>query len=139
MISVQNPDLRYRNLWLTVGYMLLGTIIYLSVTSQPVDLDLDFPYQDKLMHALAYFVLMGWFVQIFYELKKRVLLAVAFIVMGVVLEYIQSFDPARYSEFADMVANTTGVLLAAFLSKVTSFGLLLHRLEVRMTGDGKRN
>ncbi|RKZ66893.1 MAG: VanZ family protein, partial [Gammaproteobacteria bacterium] len=39
-----------------------------------------------------------------------------FVIMGVVLEYLQSFDPTRMSEFADMIANSTGVVLGLMLA-----------------------
>ena len=57
--------LRYRPLWLTVGYGLIVLIIYLSLTSDPVSFDIDLPYTDKLEHMLAYFTLTAWFVQLY--------------------------------------------------------------------------
>ncbi|NNL06456.1 MAG: hypothetical protein HKO86_01940, partial [Gammaproteobacteria bacterium] len=55
-----NPDLRYRRLWLFIGYALVAMVIYLSLTSSPVHIDTELPYQDKLFHALAYFALTFW-------------------------------------------------------------------------------
>ncbi len=129
MMSESNPDLRYFKLWLVIGYALMAFIIYMSLTSEPVEIDLDFPYMDKFFHALAYFSLMGWFAQMFHAQAQRTAFAVAFVMMGVILEYMQSFDPARYYEVDDMIANTLGVAIAVFLAKRTSFRHLLVKFE----------
>ena len=124
-----NPVLHYRWFWLLVGYTLLGLVIYLSVTSQPIELDLGFPYQDKFSHALAYFVLTGWFAQVYHVQWQLMVHAMLFIVLGILMEYVQSFDPVRMAEAADMLANITGVLAAVVLSRKTSFRLFLKRAE----------
>ena len=101
-----NPELRYRKLWLIIGYALIALVVYLSLTSSPVEIDTDLPYQDKLFHALAYFLLTFWFMQI-YHIKHHVFWWVIFFLsLGLMLEYLQGFDPERYSEVGDMIANT---------------------------------
>ena len=111
-----NPDLRYRKLWLVIGYFLIILVIFLSLTSSPVEIDTELPYLDKLFHALAYFSLTFWFMQI-YHIKHHVIRwAIFFLSLGLLLEYLQSFDPERYSEVGDMVANTLGVMLGVGLS-----------------------
>ena len=111
-----NPDLRYRKLWLGIGYLLIILVIFLSLTSSPVEIDTELPYLDKLFHALAYFSLTFWFMQI-YHIKHHVIRwAIFFLSLGLLLEYLQSFDPERYSEVGDMVANTLGVMLGVGLS-----------------------
>lgn len=116
MIATAYPDLKFRFAWLVIGYLLVSLVVYLSLTSAPVDMDLSFPYEDKFFHALAYFVLMFWFAQIYHDGFQRNVIALALVCMGVILEYLQSFDPARVSDFADMVANSTGVALGFSLS-----------------------
>lgn len=116
-MQVVNPDLRYRKLWLGIGYFLIILVIFLSLTSSPVEIDTKLPYQDKLFHVLAYFSLTFWFMQI-YHIKHHVIgWAIFFLSLGLLLEYLQSFDPERYSEVGDMVANTLGVMLGVGLSK----------------------
>lgn len=110
------PELKLRILWLIIGYLLVALVVFLSLSSSPVDTGLRFPYEDKLYHALAYFTLMLWFAQIYHDRFKRTLFAVLFIMLGVALEYLQSFDPNRYSEFGDIVANSTGVLLGLLIA-----------------------
>jgi len=84
-----NPEFRYFKLWLATGYLLMAVIIYLSLTATPVEVDLGFPYQDKFFHALAYFSLMGWFAQMYHMQGQRFAFAIAFILMGIILEYLQ--------------------------------------------------
>ncbi len=116
MIATVYPDLKFRFFWLLIGYLLISLVVYLSLTSDPVDVDMSIPYEDKFFHCLAYFVLMAWFAQIYHRSLQRNMIALAFVVMGVALEYLQSFDPARMSEFADMIANSTGVVLGLTLA-----------------------
>ena len=128
MMQVVNPDLRYRKLWLGIGYFLIILVIFLSLTSSPVEIDSKLPYQDKLFHALAYFSLTFWFMQI-YHIKHHVTgWAIFFLSLGLLLEYLQSFDPERYSEVGDMIANTIGVVAAAILSR-TRFRYMLVNFE----------
>ena len=115
-----HPEIRFKALWFFTGVALVALVVYLSLTSSPVDTGLDFPYQDKLYHAFAYFVLMAWFGQIYHTTLQRIVFAVFFVVLGFTMEYMQSFDPNRMAEFADMVANTAGVFIGYV---VTATGL----------------
>lgn len=128
LIEKAYPDLKLRLLWLSIGYALVILIMFLSLTGSPVSLAISFLNEDKFYHALAYFCLMSWFAQIYHDRFRRNMLAVIFVLMGASLEYIQSFDPNRFAEFGDMVANITGVLIALLLS-LTSFRFMLVRLE----------
>ncbi|MGD2052752.1 MAG: VanZ family protein [Gammaproteobacteria bacterium] len=123
-----NPDLRYRKLWLLIGYLMIALVIYLSLTSSPLQIDANLPYQDKVFHALAYFVLTFWFMQIYHIRHHVVRWLVFFLCLGLLLEYLQGFDPHRFSEMGDMVANALGVMLAAGLS-MTPLRYALTRLE----------
>jgi len=109
-----NPDLKYKFFWLLIGYAIVALIVYLSLTSKPLDLNLGFVNQDKLYHALAYFTLMFWFTQIYHKKLQRVLLTVIFVLLGLLMEYAQSFSPYRTADVFDMLANSTGVMLAFF-------------------------
>jgi VanZ family protein len=124
-----NPTHRYQKLWLAVGYALVALVIYLSVTSNPPDPGIEIPNFDKVAHTLAYFAMMGWFAQLYHIKKQRVIYALSFVVMGVTLEYVQSFDPARMAEFADMVANTSGVVIALLITRMPAFRLVLKKIE----------
>ena len=129
MIHIVNPVHRYQKLWLVIGYALVALVIYLSASSHPPDSGIELPNFDKVMHALAYFVLMGWFAQLYHVKKHRIIYALAFVFMGIVLEIVQSFDPARSAELADMVANTSGVLLALLLTRIPALRQVLKKIE----------
>lgn len=124
-----NPSFRFQKLWLAIGYTLVTLVIYLSVTSNPPDPGIDVPFFDKIAHTLAYFAMMGWFAQIYHVKKQRIIYALSFIALGVALEFVQSFDPARMAEFADMVANTSGVVVAVLLTMKPAFRLILQKVE----------
>ncbi|MCW8923116.1 MAG: VanZ family protein [Gammaproteobacteria bacterium] len=125
----ENPIHRYKKLWLAMGYALVAIVIYLSVTSHPPDSGLEIPFYDKIGHTLAYFILMGWFAQLYHLKRQRTMYALGFVAMGVAMEYVQSFDPARMAEFADMVANTLGVVIALLITRMTAFRLVLKKVE----------
>ncbi|NOQ68740.1 MAG: hypothetical protein GQ573_01300 [Gammaproteobacteria bacterium] len=122
------PYLRLRFLWLSIGYALVALVVFLSLTSNPVKIGMSFPYEDKVYHAFAYFTLMAWFSQIYHDRFQRYMIAVVFVLMGITLEYLQSFDPYRYYEFADMIANSTGVALG-FSIALTGAKNILLRIE----------
>ncbi len=129
-----NPDLKLRSFWLVVAYGLVALVVYLSLTSNPVKTGLSFLYQDKFFHALAYFVLMFWFSQIYHTNIKRNIIAIILIAVGVTLEFLQSLNPLRFYEFADMLANSTGVVLAYFLTLTNAKNYLL-KFEKVMLGS----
>ena len=123
-----NPHLRFRHLWLLIGYAMILLVVYLSLTSTPVRLDTGLPYQDKLLHMLAYFSLAFWFMQIYHVRRYLLRWFVFFLLLGLLMEYLQGFDARRYSEVGDMIANVTGVALAAVLSR-TRLRFVLARFE----------
>lgn len=131
-MEAENPELRYRKLWLIIGYLLIALVIFLSLTSSPVRINMQLPYQDKLFHALAYFVITFWFMQVYHVRHHVFRWAIFFLCLGLLMEYLQSFEPKRYSEVGDMVANTLGVSAALALSR-TQLRFMLARLERYIT------
>ncbi len=110
-----NP-LKYKYVWLSIGYMMVAFVIYSSLTTSPVTP--GFKLSDKLMHVIGYFGLMGWFMQIYHDKKIQLWIALAFISMGVGLEFLQDMGGVRVFELNDMIANVFGVLLAYVLVKI---------------------
>ncbi len=108
--------LKYRNVWLTGGWLLVSLIVYLSLTPHPPE-PMSFPNADKLEHGFAYAVLSWWFCQIYLSLRQREIVIVTLIAMGVSIEFLQGWSGYRYFEYADMLANSIGAV----------FGLLLAR------------
>jgi len=91
---------------LMVCAVAIGSVAALPVPIKSVML------QDKLLHTFAYACLMGWFAQIYRHDLTRLVLVVGLILMGIAMEFIQGMVPYRQYEVLDMVANTSGVLLA---------------------------
>jgi VanZ family protein len=54
---------------------------------------------------------MFWFSQIYPRARTRLFIALSLALMGVALEIAQGYTTYRSFEYADMVANATGVLL----------------------------
>jgi len=98
-----------RILAVSAGWALVATVIWLSVTPQPIQTGID--QGDKLGHLLAYGSLMFWFCVLYRPLRVRAFYAAGFIAMGIALEFVQGWLGYRSFEVADMVANTVGVVL----------------------------
>ncbi len=112
-----------------VGYMLVAYVIYSSLTPNPIEVDVsDF---DKYAHTFGYFVLMGWFMQIYHAKKMLMICAAVFVSMGVGLEFLQGLTGYRYFDVYDMLANSFGVLLALLLVK-TPFPQILYYFEQKI-------
>jgi len=123
-----NPHLKYTKLWLCLGALLIALIWYLSLTPDPPDTGID--NGDKFGHFFAYGLLMVWFAQIYIRVKLRLWLMLAFILMGVLLEVLQSMTAVRTYSYADMAANTTGVFIGLLLSQ-GPMARLLQQFERR--------
>ncbi|MCW8900123.1 MAG: VanZ family protein [Gammaproteobacteria bacterium] len=109
--------MRYFKLWLCIGWLLILLLCYFSLTLNPPKIDIKFEYLDKLEHMFSYFVLMSWFAQLYHSKLTRVYYALFFIALGITLEVLQGLGGIRYFEYADMLANTTGVVIACLVTK----------------------
>lgn len=121
------PVLRYKPIWLLVGYILIAAVFYLSLTPDPLKIETSIIYFDKINHFTAYFVLMFWFAQIYYSLFQRRTLFIVFVCMGVLIEVLQAFEITRMFEWYDMLANTLGVALAFVITR-GDIRFILNRL-----------
>jgi len=106
--------LRFEKFWISIGLSLVLLVILLSLTSLPMP---SVNYGDKAGHVLAYFVLMGWFAQIYHAPQSRFYYMIGFLLLGGLLEILQGLSGTRFAEWSDMLANTIGVLLAWQLTK----------------------
>jgi len=114
----KEPDLlgrlRFPNLWLAAGFLLVSLVIVLSLMPHPPHMA-QLRGHDKLGHFAAYIGLTLWFGQIYVKARIRWTIALAFVVLGISLEYAQLLSGYRSFEFADMGANAAGVLCALLL------------------------
>ena len=117
--------LRYYNLWLSIGWIMVFLLSYFSLVSNPPEFNIKFEYFDKVRHFVAYFILMFWFSQIYKTSKFRLFYFLFFILMGIVLEILQGLGGVRYFEYYDMLANSLGVALAWIITKGSLKNILL--------------
>ncbi len=121
----QAPVLKLRKVWLLAGAGLIMLVVYLSLMHNPPKLS-DFHMLDKLEHISAYGFLMFWFGQIFWRLNQRIMLAIGFVTMGIFIEIMQGMQGFRVFEYADMLANTTGVVIGWGLAQTALKKSLLY-------------
>jgi VanZ family protein len=116
-------ELRWVALWLTIAWLLVATVIVVSL----VRLGVQIPGQqgDKVGHILTYATLMFWFGQIYVRAPTKLLIATALALMGVALEIAQGFTSYRSFEYADMAANATGVMIGWLVGPPRTWNLLL--------------
>jgi len=125
--------LRFKRLWLMFGLLLVSGVTYASVANVPAQVT-SLVFNDKLTHVAVYACLMGWFSQIFRHDLTRVIFVFLLSGMGIGIEFIQAATPTRNFELLDMVANTSGVVLAWALA-YTWVGTILWRVESFFFGD----
>lgn len=107
--------MRYLRWWRSVGAIFLisvvvGSLLPLSQMAQAIN--------DKLEHFLVYFLLMAWFGQLY---RRRLILVVAFLLMGLALEILQGQTRYRHFDWYDVAANSAGIL-AAWMTLFTPLG-----------------
>ena len=119
--------LRFRRVWIGIGVLMVLFVAVLSLVRLPPPVT-TFMLHDKLMHTFVYACLMGWFAQIYRHDLTRLVLAIALIALGIGVEVAQGATEYRQLEFLDMIANTSGVVLAWALA-YTWVGNVLSRVE----------
>jgi hypothetical protein len=109
-------ELRFPTLWLSVGFLLIMLVIVASLMPNPPHVA-RFSGNDKLGHFAAYIAITFWFGQIYTRNRARWSMALAFVILGISLEYLQRLSGYRTFEYADMGANAAGVLCALLLAQ----------------------
>ena len=125
------PVLIFRPLWLTLGWLLVASVWYLSLTPKPPQVDLGIDFFDKINHFTAYAAMMGWFMQLYHSARTRFIYAFGFICMGIAIEFVQGMGPHRLFEVADMLANSMGVLVSLSFMR-TGFCRQLWHIEQKI-------
>lgn len=99
-----------------------------SLIHAPVVLEDAPENSDKIIHATAYFFFcLFWFIYLYWtgmrERKFKTVLTIAAgwsLFFGMVIEILQlEFTTYRTGDFMDMLANTTGVLLAVLVLSIS--------------------
>ena len=85
---------------------------------------LALPQGDKLLHVLAFAMLMGWWGNLYHRSRQRLGVAVACLVFGLLIECAQwPHDPEDASVW-DLVADALGLALGALLLRTPLAGAL---------------
>ncbi len=119
---------KLRKLWLFTGWLLVALVVYVSLI--PALPFIDITAGDKVAHVFAYATLTLWFLQL-YPADRRTMLVIDFLVMGIALEFLQGLTASRSFEYADIAANTGGVVLGWLLAK-TRLSNTLHVIEKQL-------
>lgn len=130
MEASETLELRYRAVWLAIGWLMVAVVVYLSLSASPPK-GPDFPDSDKLMHGLTYLVLTAWYGQLYRSGGGRLGWAVAFAALGAVLEVLQGLGGAREASWADGAANAAGAACGWLLLR-TRFSAGLSWVEGRL-------
>jgi uncharacterized protein YfiM (DUF2279 family) len=99
---------RFGRIWLLLGWGMVLSVFVLSLI--PVDVDLG-KGSDKIEHFVAYAALSFWFGLLYVQQRRQLGFALGFILMGVVIEFLQGMTDYRDFELADMVADAIGAAI----------------------------
>ncbi|MFK7886444.1 MAG: VanZ family protein [Gammaproteobacteria bacterium] len=106
----------YPLFWLTIGILLIVAVIALTLWPEPIGA-IPSSMSDKTGHVIAYFTLMSWFAGL-YPRQRHILWAVFFVLLGVGLEWLQSFVEIRMTELLDAGANALGAAIGLVLARL---------------------
>lgn len=130
--------LGHKNLLILLGvYTVLltwGSLAKLVI--KPIDLQVD--WGDKVVHFIAYFIFtIIWFLVLFFSNKSRnnfmsslMQAMIICFVYGLLMEFLQqTLTDYRSSDWYDVLANTTGIVFAAFLIKIIENKLIRYKMN----------
>ena len=109
----------YRYLTLSIAWG--GVVVYLLIIYSPkFGLPTSFPFLDKVVHLILFFIQSIFITNTIYEYRNRnnrILLIVSIIfllLLGVIIEIQQIYLPYRTFEIMDLISNFVGVLCGSF-------------------------
>lgn len=118
------PEYRFVHLWQTLGWiMVLAIVIGSLAPSRMVEPVLP-EWNDKVIHVMAYGIVMFWFGMLDRTLWRQALWALGFVAMGVAIEFAQRETGYRDFEIADMAADAIGVALGWLLARTPAAGAI---------------
>jgi len=100
---------------------MVATVIALSLAPAAPLPEVTVDYDDKIAHGFAYGTLMVWFAVITVR-DTWVRVALRLFALGAGLECCHALLPYRSASFADVLANTGGILLGAIVAFALTTG-----------------
>jgi VanZ family protein len=104
-----------------IGRLMVAAVVVLSLVPAAPLPEITAGYDDKLAHGLIYSVLMAWFAVIAAR-PDWTDLGIRLFALGAALESCQALLPYRSASFADIYANTSGILLGTIVAFVLTTG-----------------
>lgn len=111
-----------KKLALTAAIIYSAVLAFMSFIKLNNVPDIGVDFGDKIFHFLAYFILTFlWFSAFFYNFKLKKTKAISYaatvsVIFGIIIEVLQDKLTAyRSLDVYDVVANTSGVVLAVFI------------------------
>jgi VanZ family protein len=127
---VNRQSLELARTWYGLGALMLVTVAVLSLIPIPAE---SVPGGDKVAHLVTYAALGAWFSLLVDRAAQLVWSVAGLIGFGVLMEGLQALTGYRFAEWADVVANTSGVLLGT-LFYLTPAPKLLRFFDARLAG-----
>ncbi|WP_424682029.1 VanZ family protein [Frateuria sp. YIM B11624] len=113
--------------WVALGAVLMAAVAALALLPAARQLNamaLALPQGDKLLHVLAFAMLMGWWGNLYHRARQRLGVAAACLVFGLLIECAQwPHDPEDASVW-DLAADALGLALGALLLRTPLAGVL---------------
>jgi len=77
---------------------------------------------DKVYHSIAYFTLtISWLIAYYKKSQIKYIIVICCIIFGIIIELLQStLTDYRTGEYLDVIANSSGVLLALLIFSLIS-------------------
>ena len=124
-------DFAYARAWRAIGAAGVAAVVVLSLVPLPAP-PVEIEQGDKLGHLLAYFALTAWHAQLVTTRGALAARALAFSLLGTVLEALQSLTGWRHgNDPFDALANVAGVC-AGFVLGLTPARAALAAFDARL-------
>ena len=112
-------DLRFIRFWFVLGWVFVVAAMVLSL--MPLQQVTMPSWNDKIEHAMGYFLLTLWFCGL-YRRQRYWVVALWMLAMGVLVEILQGMmHLGRQAEIMDIYADILGIGIAIFLA-ITPLG-----------------
>ncbi|MDH3760101.1 MAG: VanZ family protein [Gammaproteobacteria bacterium] len=115
--------------WYLLGVLMLIVVGALSLLPMP-----EVGVSDKLSHVVTYVFLAGWFSLLAPDWRALAATVIGLMAYGILLELLQGMTTYRYLEWADMVANGSGIVIGAlfYFTPLTRVLALVDRKLARL-------
>lgn len=123
----------HARLWRGLFALALLLVLTLSLVPNAMLREVDVIGNDKVGHALAYFTLMAFAVQLRDARSDWTQAAFWLLLMGIVIEWLQHQSGLRRADIRDVYANACGIVLGA-LTALTPARAWLFALDQRFSG-----